>query len=205
MMGYIGVGISALVGWMAIDYGSITGLLLSLLSGMLLFPPIWKWLQRSDKSIHWGLRWFLAALTAVAAVSFNGATPEGKNAAAEHKVAKAAKEKKVADALLARKGPIHDEGKESGDQCLSGWDGSFPDLKDAVKLSLRNPTSFKHVNTVRTPVGDKGTFGLIMTYRAENGFGGMNVEAIGVEVDAQSCKFKKADERSLSNRLLSKS
>ena len=200
-MGYIGVGISALVGLMAIDYGSITGLCLSLLSGLLLFPPIWKWLQGSGKSIHWSIRWFLACVTAVAAISFNGATPEGKNAAAEHKAAKAAKDKKFADAALGAKGPTHDEGQKSGDHCLSGWDGSFPDLKDVVKVSLRNPKSFEHVNTIRSPVDDNGTFGLIMTYRAEIGFGGLIVEAFGVEVDAQSCKFKKADERSLSKRL----
>lgn len=92
----------------------------------------------------------------------------------------------------------------SGDHCLSGWDGSFPRLKEAVKLELRNPRSFEHVETVRSPVDAKGTFGLIMTYRAENGFGGMNVEAIGVEVNAKTCSFKRASEAALAKRLHSR-
>lgn len=91
--------------------------------------------------------------------------------------------------------------KTSGDSCLSGWDGSHPKLKNAIKASLRNPRSFEHVNTVRSPVDDNGTYGLIMTYRAENGFGGMNVEAIGVEVDAKTCDFQRASEQSLAKRL----
>ena len=89
----------------------------------------------------------------------------------------------------------------SGEHCLSGWDGSFPSLKEAVKKQLRNPKSFEHVQTVRSPVDDKGSFGLIMKYRAENGFGGMNVEAIGVDVDAKTCRFKRANNASLAKRL----
>lgn len=93
----------------------------------------------------------------------------------------------------------------SGEHCLSGWDGSFPRLKEAVKRSLRNPDSFDHMETVRSPVDGKGKFGLIMTYRAENGFGGMNVEAAGVEVDAETCDFEQASAASLAKRLRSKS
>ncbi len=90
---------------------------------------------------------------------------------------------------------------DPGEHCLSGWDGSFPALKEAVKRQLRNPRSFEHVETVRSPVDEKGTFGLIMTYRAENGFGGMNVDAVGVEVDADTCRFRRASTESLEDRL----
>jgi type III secretory pathway component EscS len=89
----------------------------------------------------------------------------------------------------------------SGDHCLSGWDGSLPVLKEAVKQALRKPSSFEHIETVRTPVDDHGKFGVIMTYRAENGFGGMNVEAIGVEVEARTCNFRRASPESLAKRL----
>lgn len=70
-----------------------------------------------------------------------------------------------------------------------------------MKRTLRNPRSFEHVETVRSPVDKKGTFGLIMTYRAQNGFGGMNVEAIGVEVDARTCQFHEVSVASLARRL----
>ncbi len=89
----------------------------------------------------------------------------------------------------------------SGEHCLSGWDGSFPRLKTAVKKSLRNPKSFDHISTARSPVDKKGTFALIMTYRAENGFGGMNVDAAGVEVDAATCDFKQVSNAALAKRL----
>lgn len=93
----------------------------------------------------------------------------------------------------------------SGEYCLSGWDGSFPALKNAVKASLRNPGSFDHVDTVRSPVDSQGNFGLIMTYRAENGFGGTTVESVGVEVDAKNCGFKRVGADALAQRLHSKS
>ncbi|WBX85802.1 hypothetical protein [Sphingosinicella microcystinivorans] len=63
-------------------------------------------------------------------------------------------------------------------------------MKDAVKASLRNPKSFEHIATIRSAVGKDGRFGVIMRYRAQNGFGGMNVEAMGVEVEAKNCKPK---------------
>ena len=95
----------------------------------------------------------------------------------------------------------NDEEIASGKHCLSSWDGSLPNLKRAVKEQLRNPGSFDHVNTVTSPVDEKGTFGLIMTYRAQNGFGGTNMEAVGVEVDAKTCFFKRASEAALRKRL----
>lgn len=89
----------------------------------------------------------------------------------------------------------------SGQHCMSGWDGSFPALKDAVETQLRDPDSFEHVVTNRSPVGKDGKFGVIMTYRAANGFGGLNVEVIGVEVDAKTCAFERASTTALARRL----
>lgn len=205
-MGYLGIVFCGLLGWMAIDYGSPTGLLLSLIAGIPIFPPLWNRLATIGKSLHWSVRWTSTVLLALTAMAFNSATPEAMRVAAKHDAKRAAKEQaeqNKAVAGWAKKEQAAEEEKKSGEHCLSGWDGSFPDLKNAIKMSLRNPRSFEHVSTNRSPVDDKGTFGLIMTYRAENGFGGMNVEAVGVEVKAQDCAFKRVSERSLAARLKS--
>lgn len=38
---------------------------------------------------------------------------------------------------------------------------------------MRDPDSFKHIETRVVPVNDKGQHMLTMKYRAKNGFGGM--------------------------------
>jgi hypothetical protein len=81
------------------------------------------------------------------------------------------------------------EEKRQGMHCLNGWDGSHWDMQDAIKNSLRNPRSFDHIQTAITPADEKGVHRVIMKYRAENGFGGMNIErAIGI-VDSKTCKL----------------
>lgn len=205
-MGYVGVVFCGLLGFMAIDYGSPTGLFFSLAAGVLVFPALWKRVANAGKPIHWSARWSLSVILAITAIMFNGATPKGERVAAEQNAKRAAKQQAKQDeiaAATAKEARADEQQKKSGEHCLSGWDGSFPDLKNAVKMSLRNPRSFEHVSTNRSPVDKKGTFGLIMTYRAENGFGGLNVEAVGVEVNAQNCAFKRASERSLAARLKS--
>jgi hypothetical protein len=84
--------------------------------------------------------------------------------------------------------------------CL-GWDDSVDRLEQAVKANLRNPRSFEHVTTSLGPVGQDGKFNAVMTYRAENGFGGMNVETVGAVVDANSCDFQFASADDLVGRL----
>lgn len=72
------------------------------------------------------------------------------------------------------------EEKRKGFHCLSAWDGSHSEFKRQVKQMMREPKSFEHIETRVTPVSDNGTHTAIMTYRARNGFGGMNVgTAIG--------------------------
>ena len=79
------------------------------------------------------------------------------------------------------------EDKRKGFHCLSAWDGSNDSLVEQVKATLRDPASFEEIETKITPVKD-GKHMIIMTYRAKNGFGGMNVgSAIGT-VDHESCK-----------------
>lgn len=75
----------------------------------------------------------------------------------------------------------------SGEHCLSGWDGANRDLVRQVKASMREPNSFEHVET-RIYGNDNGEHGLWMTFRARNGFGGMNVEKVYARIDHDSCK-----------------
>lgn len=84
--------------------------------------------------------------------------------------------------------PATDEAKPaSGEHCLSGWDGSNRDLVRQVKAGMREPDSFEHVET-RIFGNDNGEHGLWMTFRARNGFGGMNVEKVYARIDHESCK-----------------
>jgi hypothetical protein len=71
------------------------------------------------------------------------------------------------------------EEKRKGFHCLSAWDGSHRGFSEKVKAQLRDPSSFEHVETKVTPE-KAGSHGIVMRYRARNGFGGMNVgTAIG--------------------------
>jgi hypothetical protein len=58
-----------------------------------------------------------------------------------------------------------------------------------IESGLRNPDSFEHIDTLITPVNEQsGKHGVSMTFRAENGFGGMTGgRAIG-EVDPITCE-----------------
>jgi len=67
------------------------------------------------------------------------------------------------------------EHRRKGFHCLSSWDGSNRSLVAQIKEQLRNPDSFKHGSTEIGPRLANGMRPLKMVYRAENGFGGMNV------------------------------
>lgn len=73
-----------------------------------------------------------------------------------------------------------------GSHCLSGWDGSHPDLKRRVKSGLKDPKSFKHVETRVTP-NQGGAHRIYMTYRATNGFGAVTTATASGRFDHQSC------------------
>lgn len=203
-MGWVALPIAALMLWMGIDVASPIGVGLAVVLGALTAPPLWKAVKARGYGTQPGFRWTVAIMAGFGAFAANATTysetPEGKAAEAERVAEKKARD----DSLVVETVANANEKQRriaSGEHCLSSWDGSFPALKDAVKRQLRNPRSFEYVETVRSPVDDKGTFGLIMTYRAENGFGGMNVDAIGVEVNAKTCRFKRATNESLARRL----
>ena len=77
--------------------------------------------------------------------------------------------------------------RQKGFHCLSSWDGSNSDLVAKVKASLREPSSFEHVETKISPLKD-GMHAVFMDYRGRNGFGGMNVETAGATISATTCK-----------------
>lgn len=77
--------------------------------------------------------------------------------------------------------------RRSGLHCLSAWDGSHRAVVRQVKSVLRNPDSFEHVETRIAPVNEQGNHQLVMQYRAENGFGGMNVEYASAVVNSGTC------------------
>lgn len=82
------------------------------------------------------------------------------------------------------------ENRERGLHCLSGWDGSLPALKEAVKVQLRDPDSFEHVDTVIAPKGSDNRHDIMMKYRARNGFGGLNVEHVKGTVSNIDCSVQ---------------
>ncbi|MGE4430598.1 MAG: hypothetical protein AB7E05_07640 [Sphingobium sp.] len=192
----------------AIIEGLIVGTILFLIAMVLILPPLWKRLKAEGKPTYPGMRWSGTMILGFVAMAIAGAayseSPEGKAAEAKRRAAVEMKAEAEAKAALAEQQERERKKSEeiaSGEHCLSGWDGSFPRLKEAVKRSLRNPRSFEHIDTVRSPVDKQGKFGLIMTYRAENGFGGMNVEVAGIEVEAKTCNFKQVSPERLAKRL----
>ena len=77
--------------------------------------------------------------------------------------------------------------QRAGFHCLSGWDGSHRAVKRGVKNALRDPGSFEHVETRITAADSSGVHTLFMTYRARNGFGGMNVSTAKARVRNAGC------------------
>jgi hypothetical protein len=65
---------------------------------------------------------------------------------------------------------------ESG---FSPWDGSHKALEKYIKSTLRDPRSYEHVETRFTDNGEHIIVGT--TFRAKNGFGGMNTGSIVVK------------------------
>lgn len=80
------------------------------------------------------------------------------------------------------------ERRRSGQHCLSSWDSSHREFAAYVRSQMRNPDSFEVVETRMTPVDESKTHTLFMTYRAENGFGGMNVGTAVALVSNASCQ-----------------
>ncbi|WP_407496810.1 hypothetical protein [Pseudooceanicola sp. MF1-13] len=82
---------------------------------------------------------------------------------------------KEAKAAAEQVRKAEEDQRRAGFHCLSAWSGAHPEFVDMVRDQLRDPSSFEHVETRVTPVDEAGQHNLFMTYRAANGFGGLNV------------------------------
>lgn len=190
--------------------GSPTGVALHLFTMAATFPPLWSWLKHSrELDTRPGARWVIALTVGFIAFAVNGhaysLTPAGKAAAAARQQAKADKEASelaAEEEKAAGQRAVEEAAKRDGDHCFSGWDGAVLGLKDAVKSRLRNPDSFDHSRTIHTKPNPDGKIGAMMEYRAQNGFGGMNVEAIAVSIDPETCDFVEIGARELERDFL---
>jgi hypothetical protein len=63
-----------------------------------------------------------------------------------------------------------------------------------VKDRLRDPSSFEHIDTVISPVDD-GDHKVVMTYRANNGFGGKTAERAEARVYCLATTLERLDGR----------
>lgn len=120
-----------------------------------------------------------AIVLALAALAMLGkcGSDGGVNASSNSAQVAAADKAKAAEAA---------EDKRKGFHCLSDWDGSSSSFVAAVKDQLRDPDSFEVVDTRIAPV-ENGRHAIFMTYRAKNGFGGMNkAMAVGF-LDHETC------------------
>ena len=107
-------------------------------------------------------------------------TPEERAAQTAEREAERAERKAQKEAKRA-------EDKRKGFHCLSSWDGSHRGLEKHVRNAARNPDSFEHIRTSITPVDQNGEHVLFMSYRAENGFGGMSIGEIRATVNNETC------------------
>lgn len=176
--------------------------------------PDWGWAKAEPRK-RWLKHLACCALifaSFVAGAIELGNTPEGK-AAAERRLKErkeqAAKEdaaeqeartkqaaidaanKQAEDAkaqvALAQEQKAKVEKERSGLHCLSSWNGAYRPLSNAVEPTLRNPSSFEHIETRITPLDAAGNHTAIMKFRAENGFGGLNVGIATATVRGSDC------------------
>lgn len=71
--------------------------------------------------------------------------------------------------------------------CLSAWDGAVKGSAGRIKSGLREPDSYEHIGTRLISSDDRGRDEYISSFRARNGFGGMNVELATIIVNRRTC------------------
>lgn len=74
----------------------------------------------------------------------------------------------------------NEKNEEFKDKCLSKWNGACPALQDLVKDNLRDPDSYKHIETNCINMGDYVL--VTMKYKAKNGFGGYDIGIVKAKV-----------------------
>ena len=78
--------------------------------------------------------------------------------------------------------------KKKGYHCLSLYDNSHYKLKSLTKKALKDPSSFKHIETRITPVSPKKRHTIFMKYTATNSFGGRVPGSVSAVIDHETCK-----------------
>lgn len=68
---------------------------------------------------------------------------------------------------------------------FSGWDGSNPELVDAVKASMNGPESFKHIS-IGTLNNPNGTIKIQIKFTGNNAFGGTVQNTVTADFDKNS-------------------
>lgn len=80
--------------------------------------------------------------------------------------------------------------KKAQFKCLASLNGSMGTFALEVEYSLRDPSSFEHIQSFATPVSSDGMQLVRMRFRARNGFGGMNIETAEARVRNKDCKIQ---------------
>ena len=87
---------------------------------------------------------------------------------------------------------------EAGQSCISQLTGQHREFNKAIKRQLRNPTSFKHIET-RTSQGASQNYDISathitavshrieVTFRAENGFGNVIAQTASGTYEPETC------------------
>ena len=74
---------------------------------------------------------------------------------------------------------------------VSSWDGSCKPVVNAVKATMHNPDSFKHVKSdVFSVTGEKGMFIVEMTFRGTNAFGGTVTHKVSAKLTKDGTVIK---------------
>lgn len=141
------------------------------------------------RNVFLGLLIILGGLWALGAYTENQKTPEQRAQEAADRAAAEAKAKQEAAEKAAAESSEKAEERRKGFHCLSAWDGSHRELVDAVKKSLRDPSSFEHDETRISPVNAQGQHLVVMTFRAKNGFGGTNVGSATGMIRQSDCSL----------------
>lgn len=134
----------------------------------------------------------LSMMAFYAIASAGSETPKGRAAMAKHdreRRIEAAMAQARDRAKAASEQAAAVEELRSGLHCLSHWDGAFPALVAVVEPSMRNPDSFEHIRTQITRLDSEGNHRVLMEFRAQNGFGGMNVGSASGLVRGSDCRL----------------
>lgn len=129
-----------------------------------------------------GLQIFAVAFFGFAACISLISTPKPSETTAEHDAAIPAQQAQDAAETEAR--------RKKGFNCLSPLDGHQIALILAVKQQLRDPASFEPIETKVGPMDATGKHAITMSYRARNGFGGMNVATAVAIMTNEGCAIE---------------